>query len=105
MLKSKETIEQVLKNEQSKTPDFYGQGLFSENLLQMVNHKKTKALKVRSVTLRDNKLISGAIVRINSASTFTTKTSFLNFFLLQNAHYLKKTCIFVVIAIKIFYSY
>lgn len=84
---------------------FMARGFFLGTFFKWLITKKTKAPKVRSVTPRDTKLISGAIVRINSASTFTTKTSFLNFFLLQNAHYLKKTCIFVVIAIKIFYSY
>lgn len=59
--------------------DVYFSGdVFLKTFFTMFDPKKTKAPKVRSVTPRDTKPISGAIVRIKSASTFITKTTFLN---------------------------
>ena len=58
---------------------YFSGDVFLKTFFTMFDPKKTKAPKVRSETPRDTKPISGAIVRIKSASIFITKTTFLNY--------------------------
>lgn len=66
--------------------DYFSEDVFLKTFFTMFDPKNTKAPKVRSVIPRDTKPISGAIVRIKSASIFITKTTFLNFSLKLIVH-------------------